>query len=81
MKIDATGKRKPFKKKTQKCYNCGKVEHLARNCKSMKQVNATQEDKQKKKKLQKKKKKLNATQIKEKPDRATLSWTACYNNS
>ena len=50
IKIDATEKRKPFKKKTRKCYNCGKVEHLAKNCRSKKQVNATQEDKRKKKK-------------------------------
>ena len=50
MEIDATEKRKPFKKKTQKCYNCGKAGHLAKNCSSKKQVNATQEDKRKKKK-------------------------------
>ena len=81
MEIDATEKRKLFKKETQKCYNCEKVGHLAKNCKSKKQVNATQEDKRKKKKPQKKEKELNATQIKEKPDHATLSWTACYNNS
>ena len=81
MGIDATEKRKPFKKKTQRCYNCGIVGHLAKNCRSKKQVNATQKDKRKKKNLLKKKKKLKATQIKEKPDHAILSWTACYNNS
>ena len=56
--IDATEKRKPFKKETQKCYNCGKVGHLAKNYRSKKQVNATQEDKKKKKKPWKKEKKL-----------------------
>ena len=50
IKIDATEKRKPFKKETRKCYNCEKVGHLAKNCRSKKQVNATQEDKKKKKK-------------------------------
>ena len=81
IEIDAIEKRKPFKKETWKCYNCGKVEHLAKNCRSKKQVNAIQEDKRKKKKPQKKEKELNATQIKEKPDHATFSWTACYHNS
>ena len=79
--IDATEKRKPFKKETRKCYNCEKVGHLAKNCRSKKQVNATQEDKRMKKKPQKKEKEFDATQIKEKPNHATLSWTACYNNS
>ena len=73
MEIDATEKRKPFKKETQKCYNCEKMGHLAKNCRSKKQVNAIQEDKRRKKKPQKKEKELNATQIKEKPDHATLS--------
>ena len=56
MEIDATKKCKLFRKKTQKCYNCGKVEHLAKNCKSKKQVNAIQEDKRKKKKASEEKK-------------------------
>ena len=73
MEINATEKRKPFKKETQKCYNCEKVGHLAKNCRSKKQVNATQENKRKKKKSQKKEKELNATQIKEKPDHAIFS--------
>ena len=81
IEIDATEKYKHFKKKTRKCYNCEKVGHLAKNCRNKKQVNATQKDKRKKKKSQKKEKELNATQIKEKPDHATLSWTACYNDS
>ena len=68
MKIDATEKHQPFKKETQKCYNCGKVGHLAKNCRSKRQVNATQEDKRKKKKPQKKEKELNATQINKKPE-------------
>ena len=73
IEIDATEKRKLFKKKIRKCYNCEKVGHLAKNCRSKKQVNATQENKRKKKKPQKKEKELNATQIKEKPDHATLN--------
>ena len=73
MEIDATEKRKPFKKETQKCYKCGKIGHLAKNCRSKKQVNAIQEDKKRKKKPQKKEKELNTTQIKEKLDHATLS--------
>ena len=81
MEIDATKKRKPFKKETRKCYNCEKVGHLAKNCRSKKQVNATQKNKKRKKKPQRKEKKLNATQIKKKPDHTMLSWTACYNNS
>ena len=73
MEIDAIEKRKPFKKEIQKCYNCEKIGHLTKNCRSKKQVNAIQENKKRKKKPQKKEKKLNATQIKEKPDHATLS--------
>ena len=73
MEINATEKRKPFRKEKRKYYNYGKVGHLAKNCKSKKEVNATQEDKKKKKKPQKKKKELNATQIKEKPNHATFS--------
>ena len=61
IEIDATEKRKPFKKETWKCYNCEKVGHLAKNCRSKKQVNATQEDKRKKEKPQRKEKELNAT--------------------
>ena len=57
MEIDATEKHKPFKKEIRKCYNCGKVGHLAKNYRSKKQVNTTQEDKKKKKKSQKKEKK------------------------
>ena len=50
MEIDITAKRKLFKKKTRKCYNYGKVGHLAKSCQSKKQVNAIQKDKRKKKK-------------------------------
>ena len=35
MEIDTTKKRKPFKKETRKCYNCEKVGHLAKNCRSV----------------------------------------------
>ena len=73
MEINTTEKRKPFKKETRKCYDCRKIGHLAKICRSKKQVNATQEDKRRKKKPQKKEKELNATQIKEKPDHTTLS--------
>ena len=81
IKNDATKSCKPFRKETRKCYNCGKVGHLAKNCRSKKQVNATQEDKRKKTKPQKKEKNLNVLQIKKKPNHAILSWTACYNKS
>ena len=54
IEIDAIEKRKPFRKETRKCYNSGKVGHLAKNCKSKKQVNATQENKKKKKKTSEK---------------------------
>ena len=50
IKIVVAEKRKPFEKETQKCYKCEKVGHLAKNCRSKKQVKATQEDKEKKKK-------------------------------
>ena len=64
------------------CRHCACLCHWRKGTtRSKKQVNATQEDKKKKKKPQKKEKELNATQIKEKPDHAMLSWTVCYNNS
>ena len=47
IEIDITKNCKPFKKETRKCYNCGKVGHLAKNYRSKKQVNLTQENKRK----------------------------------
>ena len=83
MELDATEKRNQLPwKKTRKCYNCGKISHLAKACRGKKQANATQSKKKKEKKKRepKKDKQLNATQTKAKPDHATLSWTGCYDN-
>ena len=51
MELDATEKRNqsPWKK-TRKCYNCGKIGHLAKACRGKKQANATQSKKKKEKK-------------------------------
>ena len=80
MELDAPEKRNqsPWKK-TRKCYNCGKIVHLAKACKGKKQANATQSKKKRRKKREPKEdKQLNATQTKAKPNHATLSWTGCY---
>ena len=83
IELDATEKRNQSpRKKTRKCYNCGKISHLAKACRGKKQANAIQSKKKEKKKREPKKdNQLNATQTKAKPDHATLSWTGCYDNN
>ena len=84
MELDATEKcNQSSRKETRKCYNCGKICHLAKACRGKKQANATQSKKKKEKKKSEPKedKQLNATQTKAKPDHAMLSWTGCYNDN
>ena len=83
MELDVTEKRNQSpQKETRKCYNCGKIGHLAKACKGKKQANATQSKKKEKKRREPKEdKQLNATQTKAKPNHATLSWTGCYDNN
>ena len=82
MELDDTEKRnQSHRKKTRKCYNYGKIGHLAKACRGKKQANATQfKKKGKKRRESKKNKQLNTTQTKAKPDHAMLSWTGCYDN-
>ena len=82
MELNATKKHNQSpQKETRKCYNCENIGHLTKACKGKKQANATQSKKKKKKRREpKENKQLNATQIKAKPNHATLSWTGCYDN-
>ena len=82
MELDATKKRyQSPRKETCKCYNSGKIGHLAKACRGKKQANATQSKKKGRKRREPKEdKQLNATQTKAKPNHATLSWTGCYDN-
>ena len=55
--LDATEKRNQSpRKETRKCYNCGKISHLAKACRGKKQANATQSKKKKEKKKKEPKK-------------------------
>ena len=75
MELDVTEKRNQSpQKETHKCYNCGKIGHLAKACRGKKQANATQSKNKKKKWRElKEDKQLNATQTKAEPDHAMLS--------
>ena len=75
MELHAMEKRNQSpQKETRKCYDCGKIGHLAKACKGKEQANATQcKKKGKKKREPKEDKQLNATQTKAKPNHATLS--------
>ena len=75
MELNVTEKHNKIpQKETGKCYNYGKIGHLAKVYQSKKQANATQSKKQegKKKRNTREKRQLNAIKIKAKSDHATL---------
>ena len=83
MELDDTKKHKILWKKTRKCYNCGKIGHLAKVCQSKKQATTTQSKKQgdRRKRDLREERQLNATKTETKSDHVELSWTACYDNN
>ena len=63
----------PWKKKfTGKCFNCGKSNHLAKDCKSPKQGRND---------FRKALESSKVNTMTKQPDHGSMSWTACYNDN